>query len=137
MDAQLLAKMISPTRPDGSTKTTSEVMRELNLLIDINNVDSREKVNEADIRFAEFMEQFVVDSRTKDIVYVTTFYNKAYSDLFITVEALREELNAYQRETVAKVFQALTRLGKPELLTTGLSKKTIKKYCTLKENNDD
>lgn len=129
MNAEMMAKLVVPTKPDGTEKSKSEIFREINTLIDINNIDSREKIIEQDIRYTEFLEQFVIDQTTKDIVFVSTFFHQAYSILFISIQLMKKEPNEGERTVITKTFEALTRLGKPDLLTNGLSKQIINKYC--------
>lgn len=83
---------------------------------------------EQDIRFSQFMEEVVQTQREKDLVYVSHFFHKAYSTLFITVQAMNERPSPADIDEVQQVYRALCRLGHRELLTNGLLPSTIKNY---------
>lgn len=101
----------------------SAVMEKTNELVD----DDLDKYPTVDIQFAKFTES-IVDQRERDLIYVSNFFHTAYKSLHITVQVMKEELNIYTLDIVKNVYQALLRLGQVELLTTGLTTKTIKKY---------
>jgi hypothetical protein len=107
-------------------KTTYEVMRAANEIGKANCMDL--PFAEQDIRYAEFMEKFVMSQKEKDIVYVSHFFHKAYSTIFITIMLMRKEPTKNEREEIQKVASALRRLGNIELLTKDVPPEIVQEY---------
>lgn len=108
----------------------SVLMREVNALLNYNNsLTWDNKFPEQDIRFTEFLENFVQTQYQKDISIVQEFFHMAYSILFNTILTMKKEPNKSEQDTVKKVYNALYRLNKPLLLTEGLPDSIVKKYC--------
>jgi hypothetical protein len=106
----------------------NKYFRRVNEVLKLNNAEQHEFYAEEDIRYTEFLEDCLLNQREKDIVLVSNLFYRVYSIVHVEIKILGKKPNPHDAEQIKSVHNALTRLGKPQLLTLGLSKKFIKLY---------